>query len=41
MEAAKKQDMPPPGGYKKIQYARVPAKTYMTGKFSRARQKSF
>uniref|UniRef100_A0A1A9W301 NADH dehydrogenase [ubiquinone] 1 alpha subcomplex subunit 13 n=1 Tax=Glossina brevipalpis TaxID=37001 RepID=A0A1A9W301_9MUSC len=31
MEAARKQDMPPPGGYKKIPFARVPPKTYMTG----------
>ncbi|KAM7347182.1 NADH dehydrogenase (ubiquinone) B16.6 subunit [Cochliomyia hominivorax] len=31
MDAAKKQDMPPPGGYKKIPFARVPAKTYLTG----------
>ncbi|XP_061402979.1 NADH dehydrogenase [ubiquinone] 1 alpha subcomplex subunit 13 isoform X1 [Musca vetustissima] len=31
MDAAKKQDMPPPGGYKKIPFARVPAKVYFTG----------
>jgi len=28
---AYKQDMPPPGGYKPIQYLRIPAKTYFTG----------
>jgi len=26
-----KQDLPPPGGYKPIQYLRVPAKTYFSG----------
>lgn len=30
--AAKLQDMPPPGGYKKIPFARVPPKSYFTGK---------
>ncbi|XP_014089689.3 NADH dehydrogenase [ubiquinone] 1 alpha subcomplex subunit 13 [Bactrocera oleae] len=29
--AARKQDMPPPGGYKKIPFLRVPAKSYFTG----------
>ncbi|XP_053952248.1 NADH dehydrogenase [ubiquinone] 1 alpha subcomplex subunit 13 [Anastrepha obliqua] len=29
--ATRKQDMPPPGGYKKIPYLRVPAKSYFTG----------
>jgi len=28
---AYKQDLPPPGGYKPIQYLRIPAKTYMSG----------
>ncbi|XP_067634626.1 NADH dehydrogenase [ubiquinone] 1 alpha subcomplex subunit 13 [Eurosta solidaginis] len=28
--ATKKQDMPPPGGYKKIPYLRVPAKSYFS-----------
>ncbi|XP_055903209.1 NADH dehydrogenase [ubiquinone] 1 alpha subcomplex subunit 13 [Eupeodes corollae] len=28
---AKKQDMPPPGGYKEIPFARVPARSYFTG----------
>jgi len=27
-----KQDMPPPGGYRPIQYLRIPAKTYFSGK---------
>jgi len=27
----KKQDMPPPGGYQKIPFARVPAKSYFSG----------
>lgn len=27
-----KQDMPPPGGYEKINYKRIPAKTYFRGK---------
>ena len=27
-----RQDMPPPGGYNKIQYERIPAKTYFKGK---------
>lgn len=31
--AARKQDMPPPGGYKKIPFLRVPAKSYFTGEF--------
>jgi NADH dehydrogenase (ubiquinone) 1 alpha subcomplex subunit 13 len=29
--AAFKQDLPPPGGYKPIQYLRVPAKSYFSG----------
>jgi len=29
--AAKKQDMPPSGGYKKIPFSRIPAKTYLSG----------
>jgi NADH dehydrogenase (ubiquinone) 1 alpha subcomplex subunit 13 len=29
---AKCQDMPPEGGYKPINYARIPAKKYFTGK---------
>lgn len=32
--AAKPQDLPPPGGYKKIHYARVPPKTYFSGKIN-------
>ncbi|XP_044739228.1 NADH dehydrogenase [ubiquinone] 1 alpha subcomplex subunit 13 [Chrysoperla carnea] len=28
---ARKQDLPPPGGYQKIPYARVPAKTFFSG----------
>ncbi len=31
MDATIKQDLPPPGGYEKIQYARNPAKTYFRG----------
>ncbi|KAI9555747.1 hypothetical protein GHT06_018262 [Daphnia sinensis] len=31
MDAAIKQDLPPEGGYQKIQYARNPAKTYFKG----------
>jgi hypothetical protein len=30
---AKKQDMPPPGGYKTLNYSRIPAKTLMGGKY--------
>lgn len=30
--SARKQDLPPPGGYQKIHYARVPAKTFFSGK---------
>lgn len=30
-ELAKKQDLPPPGGYKKIPFARIPQKTYLSG----------
>ncbi|KAJ3664811.1 hypothetical protein Zmor_000354 [Zophobas morio] len=29
--SAKKQDMPPEGGYKPISYKRIPAKTYFSG----------
>jgi len=29
----KKQDMPPPGGYQKIPFARVPAKSYFSGMY--------
>ncbi|KAF4519448.1 hypothetical protein B566_EDAN008675 [Ephemera danica] len=29
--AAKKQDMPPPGGYRTINFARIPAKQYFSG----------
>ena len=29
--SAFKQDMPPPGGYRKIPYLRVPAKSYFSG----------
>ncbi|KAJ6649192.1 NADH dehydrogenase [ubiquinone] 1 alpha subcomplex subunit 13 [Pseudolycoriella hygida] len=29
--AARKQDMPPPGGYKRIIYERNPARTYFSG----------
>ncbi|XP_014281791.1 NADH dehydrogenase [ubiquinone] 1 alpha subcomplex subunit 13 [Halyomorpha halys] len=28
--AARKQDMPPPGGFKPLKYARIPAKTYFS-----------
>jgi len=28
-----KQDLPPPGGYRPIQYLRIPAKTYFSGTF--------
>jgi hypothetical protein len=31
MDATIKQDLPPPGGYEKIQYARNPAKTFFRG----------
>uniref|UniRef100_A0A224XVM8 NADH dehydrogenase [ubiquinone] 1 alpha subcomplex subunit 13 n=1 Tax=Panstrongylus lignarius TaxID=156445 RepID=A0A224XVM8_9HEMI len=30
--AAKKQDMPPPGGFKPMDYSRVPARTILGGK---------
>uniref|UniRef100_T1GVR9 NADH dehydrogenase [ubiquinone] 1 alpha subcomplex subunit 13 n=1 Tax=Megaselia scalaris TaxID=36166 RepID=T1GVR9_MEGSC len=30
-DLAKKQDLPPPGGYKKIPFARVPQKSYLSG----------
>ncbi|KAL5292420.1 Ndufa13 family protein [Megaselia abdita] len=30
-DLAKKQDLPPPGGYKKIPFARIPQKSYMSG----------
>uniref|UniRef100_A0A0V0G4Q5 NADH dehydrogenase [ubiquinone] 1 alpha subcomplex subunit 13 n=1 Tax=Triatoma dimidiata TaxID=72491 RepID=A0A0V0G4Q5_TRIDM len=30
--AAKKQDMPPPGGFKSLDYSRVPARTVFGGK---------
>lgn len=30
--ATKVQDMPPAGGYQKIPFARIPAKTYFSGK---------
>ncbi|RZB40890.1 NADH dehydrogenase [ubiquinone] 1 alpha subcomplex subunit 13 [Asbolus verrucosus] len=29
--SAKKQDLPPPGGYRPINFKRVPAKTYFSG----------
>lgn len=29
---ARKQDLPPPGGYKPIPYKRIPAKQYFSGK---------
>ena len=32
--AARKQDLPPTGGYKKILFDRNPAKTYFNGKVS-------
>jgi hypothetical protein len=31
MSQAKTQDLPPPGGYEKIRFKRVPAKTLFTG----------
>jgi hypothetical protein len=31
MVNAKAQDLPPPGGYQKIRFGRVPAKTLLTG----------
>ncbi|XP_049938233.1 NADH dehydrogenase [ubiquinone] 1 alpha subcomplex subunit 13 [Schistocerca serialis cubense] len=31
MSTAKVQDMPPPGGYQSIKFARIPAKTYFSG----------
>lgn len=34
MATAKVQDLPPEGGYKKIPFARIPARTYFTGKSS-------
>lgn len=30
---ARPQDLPPSGGYKKIPFARIPAKTYFSGKY--------
>ncbi|KAJ8714446.1 hypothetical protein PYW07_002671 [Mythimna separata] len=30
-QVARKQDLPPPGGYKPIPYKRVPAKTFFSG----------
>ena len=30
--AARKQDMPPSGGFKPLNFERVPAKTYFKGK---------
>jgi NADH dehydrogenase (ubiquinone) 1 alpha subcomplex subunit 13 len=30
--AAKQQDLPPEGGYRPINYARIPAKKYFGGK---------
>jgi GRIM-19 protein len=33
MDATIKQDLPPSGGYEKIQYARNPAKVYFRGMF--------
>jgi NADH dehydrogenase (ubiquinone) 1 alpha subcomplex subunit 13 len=32
--AAKVQDLPPEGGYRPINYARIPAKKYFSGKIS-------
>jgi hypothetical protein len=32
--AAKHQDMPPEGGYSPINYARIPARKYFSGKIS-------
>lgn len=29
--AAKTQDMPPPGGYQKIEFKRIPARVYFSG----------
>lgn len=31
MPAPKTQDLPPPGGYQKIRFTRVPAKSYFSG----------
>lgn len=31
--AAKRQDLPPPGGYNPISYKRVPAKTFFNGMY--------
>lgn len=33
MVAPKTQDLPPPGGYQKIPYVRVPPKTYFSGTY--------
>ena len=33
MDATIKQELPPPGGYEKIKYARNPAKSYFKGMF--------
>lgn len=30
--AARRQDLPPPGGYNPINYKRVPARTFFNGK---------
>lgn len=32
MNTARRQDLPPPGGYKAINYKRIPAKSYFNGK---------
>lgn len=31
MSSAKTQDLPPPGGYDKIRFMRVPARSYLNG----------
>lgn len=31
-QIARKQDLPPPGGYKPIPFKRIPAKAYFSGK---------
>lgn len=33
MTSSKPQDLPPEGGYRKIPFARVPAKTYFGGQY--------
>lgn len=33
MSSGKLQDLPPEGGYKKIPFARIPAKTYFGGMY--------